>query len=205
MRFDLHMHTGWHSPDSDMDPFALAKEARAVGLDGIVITEHDWLWSQDEVEQLRKAQPDLLIFAGVEVTAKEGDVLCYGVKDIRKLPKGIRWRDLCDEVHSQGGVCVAAHPYRWGQPFDKLMQGNQAPPIDGVEMMSKNMDRHLRELAAGFGEGHPNYAQLGNSDSHDLSTVGCCHTVFDVAIHSLDDLVKAIRERRCRAVAGSPI
>ena len=39
MKFDLHMHTTRHSPDSEMDPFSLVRQARKVGLDGVVITE----------------------------------------------------------------------------------------------------------------------------------------------------------------------
>src|SRR5262245_40858941 len=36
MKFDLHMHTARHSPDSSIDPFALVRRAREIGLDGVV-------------------------------------------------------------------------------------------------------------------------------------------------------------------------
>ena len=44
MKFDLHMHTRRYSPDSVIDPFDLVRRAQEIGLDGIVITEHDCLW-----------------------------------------------------------------------------------------------------------------------------------------------------------------
>lgn len=202
MKFDLHMHTNRHSPDSVLDPFLLVKTAKANGLDGVVITEHDWLWTHDELEELRKAEPSLVILAGVEVTAREGDMLCYGITNPFTLKKGIRWKELCQEVHFQGGACVAAHPYRWSQPFDGIMA--DGPPIDGMEMMSKNMDKELRFLAKEFADKNPQFAQLGNSDSHDASTLGCNHTIFDTPIRKNEDLVRAIRERKCKAVPGLP-
>ena len=81
MKFDLHMHTRRHSPDSITDPYELVKSALAAGLDGIVITEHDYLWTEAELEELRAAAPGLVILAGVEVAARSGDVLCYGLTD----------------------------------------------------------------------------------------------------------------------------
>jgi predicted metal-dependent phosphoesterase TrpH len=196
MKFDLHLHTRKHSPDSVSDPFQLVKRAVDIGLDGLVITEHDYLWTEDELDELREAAPSLVILAGVEITGKGGDMLCYGVTDPFALPRGIEWGKLTREVHRQGGVCVAAHPYRWGQPFDKLLREQKAE-IDGVEMMSKNMDGELRHQASEFFKRHPGLARLGNSDSHELDTLGCCYTEFDAEIYSIADLVEAIRAKKC--------
>ena len=35
MRFDMHIHTSRHSPDSVLDPLAMMQRAREVGLDGL--------------------------------------------------------------------------------------------------------------------------------------------------------------------------
>jgi predicted metal-dependent phosphoesterase TrpH len=195
MKFDLHMHTARHSPDAESDPFELVEAAIKAGLDGIVITEHDFLWPEDELEELRAAAPGLVILAGVEVTGRGGDVLCYGVTDALALPRGIAWPELCREVHRQGGACVAAHPNRWDQPFERLLK-EQAPELDGIEVMSNNMDAGLRARAAKLLVSHPHLAQLGNSDSHSPHTVGCCYTDFDADIRTSADLVAAIRARK---------
>src|SRR5438034_8322239 len=110
MRFDLHMHTSRHSLDGQMDPFALVRRARAVGLDGVVITEHDWLWTEPELAELRSAAAGLIVLAGIEVTAREGHFLTYGVHNPFAVPRGIGVAELCREVHRQGGAVVAAHP-----------------------------------------------------------------------------------------------
>jgi len=198
MKFDLHMHTRRYSPDSEIDPFALVRRAREVGLDGIVITEHDRLWPEAELDELRRAAPDLVILGGVEVSGRGGDLLCYGVTDLKNLRRGMPWGELCREVARQGGVAVAAHPYRWGQDFDKLL-AEERPELTGLEVMSNNMDSDLRRLAAAFLERNPAYATLGNSDAHDVDVVGVCLTEFEADIRTSSALVTAIRERKGRA------
>jgi hypothetical protein len=90
---------------------------------------------------------------------------------------------------------VAAHPNRWGQPFEKLV-ADTGVELDGIEVMSNNMDEELRDKAARLLTRFPQYAQLGNSDSHDPSTVGCCYTDFAAEIRTAADLVAAIRGRK---------
>ena len=194
MKFDLHMHTTRHSPDSQMDPFTLVQRARQIGLDGVVITEHDWLWTEPELEELRKAAPGLVVLTGIEVSAAEGHFLAYGVRDPFAVLRGMRVVDLCDEVHRQGGAVVAAHPFRWGQPFDQILR-EQQPQLDGLEVMSSNMDPPSREQAAAIARQLP-LAGLGSSDAHHEATLGRCYTEFDATIRSGPDLIEAIRSRQ---------
>lgn len=195
MKFDLHMHTRRHSHDAMSDPIELIKAAQAAGLDGVVITEHDYLWPEEELQELRAAVPGIVVLSGVEVTARGGDMLVYGATNPFALPRGIAWPELCREVHRQGGVAIAAHPNRWGQPFEKILT-EQSPELDGIEVMSNNMDADLRQRAAELLTKHPHFAQLGNSDSHEPRTVGCCYTEFACEIRSTADLVAAIRARK---------
>jgi len=202
MTFDLHMHTSRYSPDSVIDPVQLVRRAKAVGLDGIVVTEHDRLWPEHELEELRRLQPDLVVLGGVEISGRGGDMLCYGVTDLTDLRRGVPWRDLVAEVRRQGGVVVAAHPYRWGQNFDALLE-EEGVTLDGVEVMSNNMDPDLRKAAAKFASRQPTYATLGNSDAHELDVVGRCRTVFGAEIRTMTDLTRAIRERLTSPVPGT--
>src|SRR5262245_43908007 len=197
MSFDLHMHTRRYSPDSEIDPFDLVRRAREIGLDGIVITEHDKLWPEHELEELRAAAPGLVVLAGVGVSGRNGDLLCYGVTDLSELRRGMPWGDLCREVRRQGGAAVAAHPYRWGQDFNALLAEEQ-PDLAGLEMMSNNMDPEIRRRTADFLSRNPNYATLGNSDAHALEVLGACYTEFDAVIRASSDLVDAIRRRTGR-------
>jgi predicted metal-dependent phosphoesterase TrpH len=193
----MHLHTTRHSPDSMMEPTVMLRRAREVGLDGVVITEHDWLWTEEELEQLRALAPDLVVLAGIEVTAREGHFLVYGVHNPFAVPKGIGVADLCHEVHRQGGEVVAAHPFRWGQPFDDILR-EERPDLDGLEVMSNNMDAECRRRAAEIQRGRY-LAELGNSDAHAADVLGVCYTEFDATIRNMSDVVEAIRGRRAVA------
>lgn len=193
MKFDLHLHTSRHSPDSRMHPDALCRRAEAIGLDGFVITEHDWLWTETELDELRRAYPGLVILAGVEVSTREGHFLAYGLRDPFATPRGIGCADLCREVHRQGGVVVAAHPFRWGQKFDEILERHR-PRIDGMELMTNNMDADVRRMAART-HARIGVAGLGSSDAHDDHVLGFCYTQFDRPIRGIGDLVEAIRAK----------
>jgi predicted metal-dependent phosphoesterase TrpH len=198
MNFDLHLHTSRHSPDSIMAPQLMIDRAREIGLDGVVITEHDWLWTEEELDELRAAAPGLIVLAGIEVSTKQGHFLAYGVRNPFAVPNGINVGDLCREVHRQGGAVVAAHPYRWGQPFDDILR-QERPHLDGLEMMSNNMDDETRRRAAALND-RLKLAGLGNSDAHRVEKLGCCYTEFGAAIRDMDDLVEAIRQRKTAPV-----
>jgi predicted metal-dependent phosphoesterase TrpH len=192
MKFDLHLHTTRHSPDSVMDPFVLLRRAREIGLDGVVITEHDWLWTEQELEVLRALAPEgLLVFAGIEVSAREGHFLAYGVTDPFAVPRGIGVAALCREVHGQGGAVVAAHPFRWRQPFAEILD-RERPDLDGLELMPSNMDDDCRRQAAAVRAAR-RLAGLGSSDAHHEDVLGFCYTEFPDTIRTMADLVAAIR------------
>jgi predicted metal-dependent phosphoesterase TrpH len=202
MRFDLHMHTTRHSPDSQMDPFGLVRRAVELKLDGVVITEHDWLWTEEELDELRAAAPGLVVLGGIEVTCREGHFLTYGVSNPFALPQGIRVAELCREVRRQGGAVVAAHPFRWGQRFDEILQ-KEKPELDGLELRTSNMDEGCRRRAAAIQRDY-NLAGLGSSDAHSESVLGYCFTRFAQPVRDNRELVAAIRSRSATAHDGQP-
>jgi predicted metal-dependent phosphoesterase TrpH len=194
MRFDLHMHTTRHSGDSSMDPYEMLHRARELGLEGVVITEHDWMWTEKELDELRGNAPELLVLAGVEVSTRQGHFLAYGIKNPFAMPRGINVADMCREVHRQGGVVVAAHPFRFGQRFLEILNRDR-PAIDGLELMTSNMDAECRRKAAEVFE-QRQLAGIGSSDAHHEDVLGFCYTEFEDAIRDASDLVDAIRQRR---------
>src|SRR5262249_11994889 len=137
------------------------------------------------------------ILSGIEVSSYEGHVLVYGVTNPFAVPRGIRMADLCREVHRQGGVAVAAHPFRWGQKFDEILRRDR-PEFDGLELMSNNMDGDGRRRAARIRADH-HLAGLGNSDAHHEDTLGCCYTEFPGTVRGMKDVVEAIRHRQTKA------
>src|SRR5262249_40367490 len=141
--------------------------------------------------------PGLVVLAGVEVSAHEGHFLAYGVTNPFAVPRGIGVAKLCREVHRQGGAVVAAHPFRWRQPFRDILK-REKPDLDGLELMTSNMDEDCRRQAA---EVHQELGLtgLGSSDAHAEDVLGFCYTEFAADIRSTADLVEALRSRRAQA------
>ena len=89
MRFDHHLHTSRHSPDSEVDPLELVERAAEIGLDGVVITEHDYQWDAGELGELAARAAPLRVFSGAEVSAREGHFLVYGLPALDEVPPGV--------------------------------------------------------------------------------------------------------------------
>jgi predicted metal-dependent phosphoesterase TrpH len=196
MKIDHHIHTSRHSPDSSIDPVKLVKRACDIGLDAIVITEHDYQWQAEELVELAARAKTLRVFSGAEISAREGHFLVYGLPSLEEVPPGILVRDLIDVVRRHNAAIVAAHPFRWEQPFDQIVAAH-GPVFDALELVSNNVDRHTRAktraLLRDFAMG-----TTGSSDAHEIDVVGCYFTEFPGRIESISDFVAALRNRQGR-------
>jgi predicted metal-dependent phosphoesterase TrpH len=205
MKFDHHLHTSRHSPDSEIDPLDLVERARALGLDGVVITEHDFQWDPAELSELAARAAPLWVFSGAEVSAREGHFLVYGLPTLEEVSPGVELVELLRVVRRHGGAIVAAHPFRWDQPFDAIV-AEHGPVFDAVELVSKNISAGMRARTEALLQTYP-MGTTGSSDAHELATIGCYFTEFARPVHSLGDFVTALRQRqgRPRHRPGAPL
>lgn len=196
LKFDHHVHTCRHSPDSAIDPLVLVERARAVGLDGVVITEHDYQWEAGELAELAAQADGLTVLSGAEISAREGHFLVYGLPHLDDVPPGVALADLLRVVKRHGAAIVAAHPFRWDQPFDALVETHGAV-FDALELVSNNVTPETRALTARV-LGRHRMGATGSSDGHEPDAVGCYYSALDGEIHSIGDFVAALRARRVR-------
>lgn len=196
MKFDHHLHTSRHSPDSVMDPEEMLERAREIGLDGVVITEHDHQWSAEELADLASRAGGLTILSGVEVSACEGHFLVYGLPDLADVGPGIRVAELLKVVERRGAAIVAAHPFRWLQPFDEIV-AKCGPAFHGVEFVSDNVTAETRAQAEALLAASP-MPRTGSSDAHDVGTLGCYYSEVDATIRTMADFVAALRRGAVR-------
>lgn len=204
-RFDHHIHTTRLSPDSIIEPHQLLEAARSAGLTGVVITEHDELWDPDELAELQAQAGELVVLAGVEVSAREGHFLVYGLPHLQDVEPGIRLADLLQVVRGHGAAIVGAHPHRWGQDFGAILR-EHGPVFDALELVSNNVDPQTRRLTASACEAY-GLAATGSSDAHEPAVVGVYHTEFPAPIRTMADFVAALRARsgRPRHRQGVPL
>jgi hypothetical protein len=195
MLLEMHCHTAEHSPCSHVDAASLVKQIFRKGLEGVCFTDHQYLWPQDELKQLRKrveVPAYFLILAGQEVsTADVGDVLVYGAAKI--IAKGTPVAAIRKQYPE--AALVLAHPYRKGRRPGKEQLLN--PLFDAIEIFSSN--HSVAENARGLGDWHRlRFTALAGTDTHAASYAGAYPTLFDHPIETIQELVAELKKGRCR-------
>ncbi|MBO4914337.1 MAG: CehA/McbA family metallohydrolase [Oscillospiraceae bacterium] len=156
IKLDLHVHSE-ASHDGRMSLDDIVREARARGLDGVAITDHDvTLMSAPEYD-------DFLVIPGCEFSTEYGHLLGLFLREpIGKLP----FAETVEAIHAQGGLAVIAHP------FERSRDEKRLEPIvamlDGVEVQNGRAERRIRDanaLAEAFAEAH-GMRRFAGSDAH---------------------------------------
>jgi len=196
LSIDLHCHSRF-SADGVAEPEALVSEARAKGLHGFAITDHNTCACVDYFEQHgflnKQGLPvnGLLIIPGQEITTAEGHLLALGVR----LPdlKGIPAFEAVELIHKAGGLAIPPHPY------DFFRAGIREPvletlAIDALEVFNAatTLKRYNRQAFAYAQErGLPMTAA---SDAHDSAALGTAYSILEADTFSLAGVLDAIRK-----------
>ncbi len=198
MKIDLHVHTRL-SRDNDADPDALFRRARDIGLDAVCITEHHSYEVSAAHEPVARRHGVRLLRA-VEASTDIGHLLLFGIRDDSwntYTGSYLKAPDVIRAAKAQGAVVVAAHPFRKGR--NAFMMGDRVKTLDldGIETANgaATPEENARAAACAVG-----LAQTGGSDAHAPEQVGRRVTEIDGDIRTIDDLVRAIREKRTRPV-----
>ena len=206
MLIDLHTHTQPLSHDSDLTPDALIEAAKKAGLHGVCLTEHDFFWERDKVEELGRRH-DFLVIPGIEVNTESGHVVVFGLEE---FVYGMhRLGELVGMVEAAGGAMIAAHPYRRQLPFELTQEGDWREALERASEHEAYSHVQAIETLNGRGTERQNafsaavcerrgLAQAAGSDAHSASDVGTCATEFDGRISGLTDLIAELKSGRFR-------
>jgi predicted metal-dependent phosphoesterase TrpH len=201
MVIDLHVHSAPASPCSSVPVEQLIEEARAIGLDGICLTDHNHCWDPREVESLRQKH-GFLVLRGNEITTDQGDVLVVGLEE--NIQGVIKLRDLREKVLRAQGFMIAAHPFRGFLTFGIGYLGltpkkaGERPifrDVDAVEVMNSRVSEKENSFAAQVAEILA-LPVIGGSDAHKPGEVGRYATRFSGSIQNERDLVDALKRGR---------
>jgi len=205
---DLHCHTFPLSDDSFLSPDQLIERAKAVGLDGVCLTEHDFVWEPPKLHELAERH-NFLVIPGIEVNTEDGHILVFGLN--RYVYGMHRVAELAQLVAEAGGTMVAPHPYRRLTPFLRMdddfwtmaLERAAANPafqyvcaleaINGRSAQDENL--FSWQLCARLG-----LPAIAGSDAHEPSDVGTCATRFHRVIAHVEDLVRELKAGRFHAV-----
>ena len=204
--YDLHIHTNRHSPCSEIAPEDAIAAARERGLDGIALTEHDYLWSLEEVELLkaRAGCPSFPVLAGCEVTTRSdnrrtGDVLVFGASEIPAKTWSLD--EICLAAHRQGGIVVAAHPYA---PLVGMGDDVRSAMVDAIEIAnhrypSPEATHRLRRMCREL-----ELPAIASSDAHVVEDIGSFCVGLGERVETAQDLIRVIHDGRCMPCCHLP-
>lgn len=209
MILDLHIHTSWNSADSNLHPIELIQQAKQVGLNGVVVTEHDKCWDRFMARDLA-AEYDFLFLRGMEVSTDLGHVLVYGLDEyVSGIQQAEKLRQVVDDA---GGAMVVAHPFRraftahfrnGAEPTPLTLEDAIHRPVfdlvDGVEVCNGGSIDRENKLAMEACDALQ-LAPTGGSDAHSDLGIGCYATQFNDSIRTEVDVIAALKQGRCQAV-----
>ncbi len=152
----------------------MIRQARALGLDGMAITDHNSLGGAGKAYKAAREMDGFVVLRGLEISARHGHVLAYGVSE--EVPRDLSCRETTERVIALGGVPVAAHPFRFwsGLGEEETLSGKFAAYEVQNARTKRRQNRHAADLAVQTGVG-----RTGGSDAHFLDEIGRSHTLFE--------------------------
>ena len=189
---DFHNHSSMWS-DGSFTPWGLVLEAERQGLDAIAVTGHNEVWDGQLAQRFSRAVGGPIVIGGQEVLA-EGrfHMIAAGIKDVVDFRKSAA--DVIDDVHRQGGVAIAAHPFH---DFTSGWDDEAMRRLDGGEICHPNIfwlpsgQAELEKFAA-----RRPIAAIGSSDFHGLGRMGICRTYVFAREASEAGVLEAVRVHR---------
>ncbi len=194
---DLHCHSRY-SADGVAEPEDMVREARAKGLNGFAITDHNTSACVEYFREHGFLNPEglpvngLLIIPGQEITTAEGHLLALGVSLPDNL-KGIPALEAVGLIHEAGGLAIPPHPY------DRFRAGIRQPVLETLELDAlevfnaattlKRYNRQAFEYAQTRG-----LPMTAASDAHDSEALGTAYSILEAETFSVAGVLEAVRK-----------
>jgi predicted metal-dependent phosphoesterase TrpH len=196
-RADLHIHTVASDGTAGVVEI-LDHVERNTELDVVAITDHERI---DAALAARAMARDrglrFEVVVGEEVTTLGGHLLALWLEQPVKPFRTMR--TTIAEIHDRGGIAIPAHPLvpyplcAQGWVLRRLLADEPRYRPDGLEAFNPTtLGKPWHSRVVRFAEQH-DVARVGNSDAHDLASIGIGYTTF--AGRSGDDLRAAILAR----------
>jgi predicted metal-dependent phosphoesterase TrpH len=194
---EIHVHSTPASPCSTIPVHQHIIDAKKMGLDGIVLTDHNHVWPEEQIQDLRK-RFEFPVLGGTEITTDHGDILVYGFYD---TIKGIiPLKELRKKVVNQGGFMAAAHPFRaflligGHQLNTKVKTASQKQIfeyVDAIEIFNGKCSDSENQLAAEVAK-YLGLKGIAGSDAHEAGSIGRFTTDFFEKVNTVSDFLEQL-------------
>jgi len=190
---ELHCHSSL-SYDGRDPVELLLKQADAVGLDALAVTDHDEIDASLEAAE-RAAEYGLVGIPGMEVSTAAGHVLALGVEE--RVPEGLPYGESLDRIRDLGGIAVVPHPFQESRHGVLANVSKRAlAEADAIEVYnSRLLTGRANRQAERFAR-ERDMPMTAGSDAHISEMVGQAVTRIGAEERSVDAILDAIREGR---------
>ncbi len=189
---DFHTHSSMWS-NGTMTPWGLVLEAERQGLDAIAVTAHNQVSDGQLAQRFTRIVGGPIVIVGEEVRAAgRFHLLAVGLKDVVDFRQSAA--SAVDEVHRQGGIAIAAHPFSSGTSGwdDAAVHELDGGEICHPEIFARAAGQaQLERFAA-----RHSIAAIGSSDFHGIGQMGICRTYVFAAEASEQGILEAVRAHR---------
>ena len=169
LRFDLHVHTNY-SKDGQSTVEEILKAAKAKGLDGVAITDHNTTaGAKYALEICDRVAPGLLVIPGEEISTRSGHLIVLGIVD--EIPRGMSVSDTVKAGHDMGGTVVVPHPYNRPRHGMSIPKGADAVEAYNSRFIFGIHNRLAKSRAKQLG-----LPTVAGSDAHTAKFVGTAIT-----------------------------
>jgi hypothetical protein len=189
---DFHVHMlpfGW----ALLSPWDTVIEASRQGLDVVALTPHEQVWQAKVGAWWSRLTGGPEVVVGEEITAPAYHMIALGISEAVSSDQSAA--DAIDAVHRQGGIAIAAHPYK---PFWPAYDPAARERLDGTEVVRPESwrDDHLAAELREFFATTPGAVAIGSSDYHGLVPMGYSRTYVFSRSRTPAGVLEAIRQRR---------
>ncbi|HEX6818621.1 MAG TPA: PHP-associated domain-containing protein, partial [Ktedonobacterales bacterium] len=180
---DVHMHTNYSDGTGSVED-VLEHVAEATPLDVIAITDHDTIEGALRAREMAERRNyGFEVIVGEEVSTREGHLLALFLE--RRVPPGLSIERSIELVHAQRGLAIVAHPFNrvfrhsvQRSVMDRILRQPEIH-LDGIETLNGSFAGiGSSRIAMRLARGRYGWPEIGGSDAHTPTAIGCAHTLF---------------------------
>jgi len=197
MKIDTHVHSKFSS-DCSTELREIVEHAKSIGLDGVCITDHNFLVPNVRRQIEALTDRNLLVLCGMEYHTNHGHMLTFGLRANPFHQKYKPIQQVINWVNKHGAAIIPAHPYEEGYTHTL---GDYVFSLRGLVALETQNGAKSRELNDKAEQARQKLGLkgIGGSDAHCAEQVGRRFTIFENKITNMDDLVRELKEGRYHA------